>query len=43
MGEKTAEKIVAYRPYKKTEDLLKVPGLGKKKLGKLLPYITLGG
>jgi len=41
VGEKTAEKIIAYRPYKKTEDLLKVPGLGKNKLKQIQPYLRV--
>lgn len=43
VGPKLAEKILGVReangPFKTPEDLKKVPGIGKKKLGKLLPGV----
>ena len=43
VGPKLAEKILAVReangPFKRGEDLKKVPGIGKKKLEKLLPGV----
>ncbi|WP_457596428.1 helix-hairpin-helix domain-containing protein [Hydrogenimonas sp.] len=40
-----AEKIVAHRnehgPFEKLEDLLKVKGLGKKKLEKIKEYLAI--
>ena len=43
VGPKLAEKILDTRnalgPFKKAEDLQKVPGIGKKKLEKLLPGV----
>lgn len=42
IGEKTAEKIVAARPFRTLEELDRVKGIGEKKLAKLLPYITVG-
>jgi competence ComEA-like helix-hairpin-helix protein len=46
VGEATAERIVLYREehgaFKRAEDLTKVKGIGKKKLERLAPYITIG-
>ena len=43
VGPKLAEKILeaknAFGPFKTGEDLQKVPGIGKKKLEKLLPGV----
>jgi comEA protein len=45
VGDSTAEKIIAYREnhggFNKIEDLMKIKGIGKKKFGKLKPYITV--
>ena len=46
VGEKTADKIIAYReaqPFEKVEDLLKVSGFGKKKMEALKGLIAVGG
>lgn len=46
VGEKTADKIVAYReaqPFEKVDDLLKVSGFGKKKMESLKGLISVGG
>lgn len=44
VGPATAKKIIAYReengPFQRFEDLLAVPGIGKKKLEELKPYVT---
>jgi DNA uptake protein ComE-like DNA-binding protein len=40
IGETTALRIIAQRPYRKAEDLLRVPGIGDKTLGKLKPHLT---
>ena len=45
VGEKTADKIIAYReaqPFEKVEDLLKVSGFGKKKMEALKGLIAVG-
>lgn len=46
VGEATAERIILYReehgPFKTAEDLTKVKGIGKKKLERIVPYITIG-
>ena len=41
IGPVTAAKIIAGRPYRKVEDLLKIPGIGPKKLEAIAPYVTL--
>ncbi len=45
IGKTVAERIVAYRekngPFKSPEDLLKVKGIGEKRLQKILPLITI--
>ncbi len=41
VGPVTASKIIASRPYKSVEDLLKLPGLGPKTLEKIAPYVTV--
>ena len=45
IGETTAEKIIHYREnegeFKRVEDLLKVKGIGVKKLEKLKPFLLL--
>lgn len=42
IGPGLAERIIAHRPYGKTEDLVSVPGINQTKLMTLLPYITVG-
>ena len=41
IGPVTAAKIIAGRPYRKVEDLLKIPGIGSKKLEAIAPYVRL--
>lgn len=45
LGEKTAEKIIAYRNshsgFASVEQLLEVEGIGEKKLAQWAPYLTL--
>lgn len=41
IGPKTAQKIVAGRPYKKIEDILKVSGIGPKTFAKIKDMITV--
>ena len=41
IGPVSAAKIIAGRPYRKVEDLLKVPGIGPKKLEAIAPYVML--
>jgi competence protein ComEA len=41
VGPKLAKRIIAGRPYRTIEDLLKVKGIGKKKLEKIKPYIEI--
>lgn len=46
IGPAKAKKIVEYRtqhPFRKTEELTKVKGIGRKTFGKLRPYLTLQG
>ena len=46
VGEKTADKIIAYReaqPFEKVDDLLKVSGFGKKKMEALKGWIAVVG
>lgn len=42
IGPVSAAKIVAGRPYRKVDDLLKIPGIGPKKLEAISPYLALG-
>ncbi len=42
IGPVLAERIIAGRPYKTVDDLLKVKGIGSKKLEKLRPYVVVG-
>lgn len=42
IGPVLAERIIAGRPYKAVDDLLKVKGIGSKKLEKIRPYIMVG-
>ena len=41
VGPKTAEAIIAGRPYGAIDDLIRVKGIGEKSLEKLRPYITV--
>lgn len=46
VGEKTADAILAYRQktkFSRTEDLVQVKGLGKKKFEKLKPFLAVTG
>lgn len=47
IGEKLAANIIAYRdengPFENLADLVKVEGVGEKKLENILDYITIGG
>ena len=42
IGEVKAATIIAARPYRSVEDLLKIPGIGKKTLEKMRPCVTVG-
>ena len=42
VGAKTAAEIVKGRPYKTVDDLARVKGIGKAKLDKLRPLVTVG-
>ena len=42
IGPVNAAKIVAGRPYQSVDDLLKIPGIGKKTLAKIRPCVTVG-
>ncbi len=42
IGPVNAAKIVAGRPYRSVEDLLKIPGIGEKTLEKIGPCVTVG-
>jgi competence protein ComEA len=42
VGAKTADEIIKGRPYKTVDDLAKVKGIGKAKLDKLRPLVTVG-
>ena len=42
IGPVKAATIVAGRPYRSVEDLLKIPGIGKKTLEKIRPCVTVG-
>jgi competence protein ComEA len=41
IGEATAQKIVAGRPYASVDDLLRVDGIGEAKLATLRPLVTV--
>jgi len=41
IGPVLAERIIAGRPYKTIDDLLKVKGIGSKKLEKIRPYAVV--
>ena len=41
IGPVGAAKIIAGRPYRNVEDLLKIPGIGPKKLQAISPFLTL--
>jgi competence protein ComEA len=46
IGPSKAKRIVEYRtqhPFRKTEELTRVKGIGRKTFGKLRPYLTLQG
>lgn len=46
IGQSKAQAIVAYRqsqPFKSTEDLTNVKGIGDKLLAKISPYVTVSG
>lgn len=42
IGSVTASRIIAGRPYKSVDELLKVKGIGKKKMEKIRPYLLIG-
>ncbi|MBW2106551.1 MAG: helix-hairpin-helix domain-containing protein [Deltaproteobacteria bacterium] len=42
IGPVLAERIIAGRPYKTVDDLLKVKGIGSKKLEKICAYVVVG-
>ncbi len=42
IGPVLAERIIAGRPYKTVDNLLKVKGIGSKKLEKIRPYVVVG-
>ncbi len=42
IGPVLAEIIIAGRPYKTVDDLLKVKGIGSKRLEKIRPYAMVG-
>ena len=42
IGPVLAETIIAGRPYKTVDDLLKVKGIGSKRLEKIRPYVVVG-
>lgn len=43
IGEVLAKRIIAGRPYKKIEELLRVQGIAEFTLGKIRPYVKLEG
>lgn len=43
VGPAVAQDIVKGRPYKSVDDLAKVKGIGKAKLAKIRPLVTVGG
>ena len=42
IGPVKAAKIIAGRPYRSVDDLLKIPGIGKKTLEKMRPCVSVG-
>ncbi len=46
IGPATAARVIAFRdehgPFKRTEDLLKIRGIGEKSFQKLRPYLVIG-
>ena len=42
IGPVLAESIIAGRPYKTVDDLLKVKGIGSKRLERIRPYVVIG-
>jgi competence ComEA-like helix-hairpin-helix protein len=42
IGTILAERIIARRPYKTIDGLIKVKGIGPKKLEKIRPYVVVG-
>ena len=42
IGPILAERIIARRPYKTVDDLIKVKGIAQKKLEKIRPYVVVG-
>jgi competence ComEA-like helix-hairpin-helix protein len=42
IGPVLAERIIAGRPYRTVDDLLKVKGIGPKRLENIRPYFTVG-
>ena len=43
IGDAYADKIIAGRPYKNLEAILRVKGIGPKTLARLEPYLSAGG
>lgn len=43
IGPRTAERIIAERPFKVVDEVTKVRGIGTKTLEKLRPYLTVAG
>ena len=43
VGPSTAQEIIKGRPYKSVDDLANVKGIGKSKLEKIRPLVTVGG
>lgn len=43
VGPSTAQQIIKGRPYKSVDDLASVKGIGKAKLEKIKPLVTVGG
>ena len=41
IGPATADKIIAARPYRSVDELLKIPGIGPKKLKAIAPYVKI--
>ncbi len=41
VGPARAREILAHRPYRRVEDLLKVPGIGVKTLERLRPHVRV--
>ena len=42
IGPVLAERIIASRPYKTVDDLLKVKGIGPEKFENIRPYLVVG-